>query len=500
MPGEMCPRCILTSVVGDQEAPQEILERGPKISGLDVHAEVGEGGFGVVYRASQTGTVRRNVALKVLKPGVDTRQVLRRFEIEGQALSLLDHPNIARFYEAGQSEDGYPFFTMELIEGVPIHEALGGRSAEEILAVMIPVCEAVGYAHERGMIHRDLKPGNILVTAEGVPKVIDFGLAKALDAEQAPGMTCYTGGESWLGTPGYSAPEQLDRSEVEPDERVDTYSLGAIFYHLLTGLGPKEALALNDDGTLPKPSLVALQKIPDQLDAIVMHSLETERGDRYQSVRELIMDLRRFLNGDPISLKSPGRRVKIPVWPLVAVVLLLVVGGIWWSQTPEKPSPGGGQFSEKSFRPDDLTGFLLEKMDFVELDGMTGAIDPFENSEKFCWMQFKHPDGRELTVSFDSEHDSPHVTELLVGGRRPDDEGVRAVEIGSKEDQALVELIREQRSTAIGDSLARELEEMSWEDLESREDRVIQRKNKLFLGALYFFENHRLDRMVELEK
>ncbi len=336
--GELCPSCTIRAVLdGEVDFSDEIrVDKGPHISGLTVHEEVGEGGFGVVYRATQTGMVKRRVALKVLKPGVDTRQVLRRFEIERQALALLEHPNIARIYQAGETEEGYPYFTMEFIDGVSITEALAERSECKILESFLSVCHAISYAHGKGVIHRDLKPTNILVTVDGIPKVIDFGVAKATIPESVSGMTLFTGGESWLGTPAYMAPEQADPKKLELDERADVYSLGAIFYEIITGMTPlnaatgrelsaQESLAFIGTKQVPKPSSVSIKEISKDLDVITMRALAPDLEKRYASVLEFSADLRRYMNGDQVA--QPDRRKFLTGAAIAGGMASVMIGG-----------------------------------------------------------------------------------------------------------------------------------------------------------------------------
>jgi len=339
-PEELCPRCTIGILIGD-EGGEPKLETAPEIPGVTIHQEVGEGGFGIVYRATETGVVRRRVALKVLKPGVDTRQVLRRFQVEQQALALLEHPNIARIYQAGETSGGYPYFTMEFIEGVPITEFFVTSEISPLLEVFRLVCAAVAFANQKGVIHRDLKPSNVLVTAEGAPKVIDFGVAKATDPENTPGMTFFTGSEGGVGTPGYMAPEQVDSNEIEIDARTDVYALGAILYEILTGvtpldaavgepLSPKKAREVLGEIEIPCPSEIALREIPPELDWIVLKALEVEPDKRYDTASDFEQDLRKFLAGDPpkagVPTKLNRNRWRLQMKWMVAVFL---VGMVW---------------------------------------------------------------------------------------------------------------------------------------------------------------------------
>ena len=219
---------------------QPILERpGTIIGPYKLLEQIGEGGFGLVFMAEQQQPVRRKVALKVLKPGMDTRQVIARFEAERQALALMDHPNIARVLDAGETGSGRPHFVMELVKGVPITDYCDQSrlTTRDRLALFTHVCQAVQHAHHKGIIHRDLKPSNVMVTLhDGVPvvKVIDFGVAKAL-GQQLTDKTLFTGFAQMIGTPMYMSPEQAQFSGLDIDTRSDIYSLGVLLYELLDG-------------------------------------------------------------------------------------------------------------------------------------------------------------------------------------------------------------------------------------------------------------------------
>ena len=216
--------------VGDRIGPYRLME------------QIGEGGFGLVFVADQSEPVRRKVALKVLKPGMDTRDVVARFEAERQALALMDHPNIARVLDAGSTPSGRPYFVMELVRGVPITDYCDAHklAPKDRLALFVQVCQAVQHAHQKGVIHRDIKPSNVLVTmidGKPVPKVIDFGVAKAV-GQSLTDKTIYTRFAQILGTPLYMSPEQAEMSGVDVDTRADVYALGVLLYELLTGTTP----------------------------------------------------------------------------------------------------------------------------------------------------------------------------------------------------------------------------------------------------------------------
>src|SRR6516225_2433216 len=220
-----------------------IAERpGTVIGSYKLLEQIGEGGFGVVFMAEQIVPVRRKVALKVLKPGMDTRQVVARFEAERQALAIMDHPNIAKVFDGGATPSGRPYFVMDLVKGVSITQFCDEQrlSPRQRLELFIPVCQAVQHAHQKGIIHRDLKPSNVLVSRHDttpVVKVIDFGVAKALGQELTD-KTLFTGIAQMIGTPLYMSPEQAGMSDLDVDTRSDIYSLGVLLYELLTGTTP----------------------------------------------------------------------------------------------------------------------------------------------------------------------------------------------------------------------------------------------------------------------
>jgi WD40 repeat protein/serine/threonine protein kinase len=339
--------------------------------------QIGEGGFGVVFLAEQTHPVRRKVALKVLKPGMDTRQVVARFEAERQALAIMDHPHIAKVFDGGATPSGRPYFVMELAKGVPITEFSDQNqlTPRERLELFIPVCQAVQHAHQKGIIHRDLKPSNVLVSRHDVTpvvKVIDFGVAKALGQELTD-RTLFTGIAQMVGTPLYMSPEQAGMSDLDVDTRSDIYSLGVLLYELLTGSTPfaKERFqqAAYDDirriireEEPPRPStrlseskdslpsISALRHtepaqltklVRGELDWIVMKALEKDRGRRYETANGFAMDVQRYLADEPVLACPPSagyrlrkfvRRNKGPALAaslILAVLLVGMVGTTW---------------------------------------------------------------------------------------------------------------------------------------------------------------------------
>ena len=338
--------------------------------------KIGEGGCGAVYMAEQAEPVRRRVALKVIKLGMDTREVIARFEAERQALALMDHPNIARVLDAGATEAGRPFFAMELVRGVPITRYCDdeGLTTAQRLQLFVQVCSAVQHAHQKGIVHRDLKPSNILVTLHDgvpVPKVIDFGIAKATQGRLTD-KTVFTAFEQFIGTPAYMSPEQAELSGLDVDTRADIYSLGVLLYELLTGRTPfdtKELLAAGVDemrrrireveppppssrlGTLQKDDLTAtaqrrhtdapklINLLRGDLDWIVMRCLEKDRRRRYDSATSLAQDLQRHLNDEPVTARPPSalyrlrkvaRRHKV-AFAAGTVVLAALVTGLGFS-------------------------------------------------------------------------------------------------------------------------------------------------------------------------
>ena len=314
---------------------------GAEIGPYKIVRQLGEGGMGAVYLASQLHPIRREVALKIIKPGMDSRQVISRFESERQTLALMDHVNIARVFDAGATASGLPFFVMELVDGIPITRYCDSKrlTVKDRIALFIPVCRAIQHAHQKGVIHRDLKPSNILVAEqEGkpAPKVIDFGLAKAL-AWLESDATMLTNFGTVVGTLDYMSPEQADPGRNDVDTRGDVYSLGAVLYELLTGSTPLDRERLNragyveilkqirDEDTLPPSTRLRRSAISveiadlrqsdparltrilnGELDWILMKALDKDRTRRYETVNGLARDLERYLTGEPVEAAPPS--------------------------------------------------------------------------------------------------------------------------------------------------------------------------------------------------
>jgi serine/threonine protein kinase/tetratricopeptide (TPR) repeat protein len=314
---------------------------GTRIGPYKLLQQIGEGGFGVVYLAEQDKPVHRRVALKVIKPGMDSAQVISRFEAERQALALMDHQNIAKVFDAGATDNGRPFFVMELVQGVPITRYCDDShlTVRERLALMAPVCQAVQHAHQKGIIHRDLKPSNVLVClydGQPVPKVIDFGVAKAVE-QRLTEHTMFTQYGQIVGTFEYMSPEQAEMSPLGVDTRTDVYSLGVILYELLTGTTPlarqrlreaslPDVLKIIKEEEPPKPStrlsgtveagkIAAARRtepaklgklLRGELDWVVMKCLEKDRARRYDTANALARDIERFLHDEPVEAGPPG--------------------------------------------------------------------------------------------------------------------------------------------------------------------------------------------------
>ena len=377
--GGQCLRCLLRLGL-ERGEPEEgeapALEVDDEFPGYRILDEIGEGGCGVVYRSLQTGAIRREVAVKVIKLGLDTRAVISRFEAERQALALMNHPHIAKVFDAGTTRRGRPFFVMEFVDGVGIAEYCDREklSIRKRLELFLSVCDAVRHAHLKGVIHRDLKPSNILVAESGlgepVPKVIDFGIAKAIDGQRLAERTNYTAFDRSVGTPAYMSPEQTGIPDGDIDTRSDIYSLGVLLYELLAGCPPFDPKRLQplplteacrivreEDPPSPSARLSSLEhgeslriaerrlcgprrlagELRGDLDRIVMKAMEKSRDRRYDTAGDLADDILRRLRNEPIEARGPGawyrigrfiRRNRLPFIAATAVLGSLLAGAI----------------------------------------------------------------------------------------------------------------------------------------------------------------------------
>src|SRR6266853_7027195 len=363
-----------------EQAPAEVKAKtgapgekpGDRVGRYKLLQQIGEGGCGVVFMAEQEQPIRRKVAIKIVKPGMDTKTVIARFEGERQALALMDHPNIAHVLDAGATERGRPYFVMELVRGIKITDYCDQNALKTAarLDMFLDVCDAVQHAHQKGIIHRDLKPSNILVTTlpSGKPlaKVIDFGIAKATTDQRLTDKTLFTAFELLIGTPLYMSPEQAALSSVDVDTRSDIYSLGVLLYELLTGTTPFDKERFKEAGydelrriireeEPPRPSTristlgqaattVSTQRQSDpkrlnrlfrgEPDWIVMKCLEKDRNRRYDTANGLAQDIERYLLDEPVQACPPSagyrlrkfaRRHRGPV--LAASLLVLALSG-----------------------------------------------------------------------------------------------------------------------------------------------------------------------------
>ena len=331
-----------SGVEGRPAIDQPLTEQpGDTIGHYNLLQQIGEGGMGVIYMAEQSEPVQRRVALKIIKPGMDTRQVIARFEAERQALAMMDHPNISKVFDAGTTDAGRPYFVMELVKGIPITQYCDEQNLtpRERLELFVPICQAVQHAHQKGIIHRDLKPSNILVARyddKPVPTIIDFGVAKAT-GQRLTDKTMFTHYGQIVGTVEYMSPEQAQLNKFDVDTRSDVYSLGVLLYELLTGQTPFDNQRLRsaafdemlrvireEDPLRPSIKLSSSENLPSiaanrgiearklsalihgELDWIVMKALEKDRARRYETANGFAADIQRYLDDETVVACPPS--------------------------------------------------------------------------------------------------------------------------------------------------------------------------------------------------
>jgi len=396
LPERSSARSVLDALPGPTQGLRASEEPGDKIGRYKLLQNIGEGGCGVVYMAEQEEPVRRRVALKVIKLGMDTKQVVARFEAERQALALMDHANIAKVLDAGATKTGRPFFVMELVRGIKITDYCDQNclSTPQRLDLFVQVCRAIEHAHQKGVIHRDIKPSNVLVTLHDgvpVPKVIDFGIAKAAQGRLTD-QTMFTAFEQFIGTPAYMSPEQAEMSGLDIDTRSDIYSLGVLLYELLTGKTPFDANQLAASGldamrhtirekqpTRPSAMLSTLlagelaqvakhrrvevskliSSIRGDVEWIAMKCLDKDRTRRYDTASGLAADIQRYLKNEPVVARPPSRvylfqklvhrhKLLFASAGAVAAAVLVGLGLSTWSWIQERQAHRRATFAERA--------------------------------------------------------------------------------------------------------------------------------------------------------
>jgi serine/threonine protein kinase/TolA-binding protein len=368
--------------------------------------ELGEGGCGIAYLAEQLAPVQRQVALKIIKPGMDTKAVVARFEAERQLLALMDHPNVAKVFDAGSTPAGRPYFVMELVRGLRITEYCEQLrlTIAERLQLFMQVCQAIQHAHHKGVMHRDIKPSNVLVTMhDGLPvvKVIDFGIAKATQGPMSE-HTLHTAIDQFIGTPAYISPEQTDLSQRNVDTRSDVYSLGVLLYELLTGHTPLDTQELlhssaeemrrrvrEEEPFKPSARLKSLElpakEIQGDLDWIVMRCLEKEPSRRYQTVNDLLLDLQRHLRHEPVDARPPSigyalhkfaRRNRAMFAAMLAAAIFVIAFAVNTSIQARRVASERARVEQERLRGEKVAEFMLETLSKTEPFGYAETGHP----------------------------------------------------------------------------------------------------------------------------
>jgi len=476
----LCPNCLLQRTLNPEGAagmmagPYRLLEL------------IGEGAYGEVYIGEQSEPVRREAAVKLLKTDHIDSSAAQRFQAEAQALALLDHPNIARLYEAGTTAEGQPYLAIELVPGVTLNAWCDqqGAGISERVAIFRKVCDAIAHAHQRGLIHRDLKPENILVDPEtGEPKVIDFGIARSTSA-MLHDSAMLTGEFDIVGTPAYLSPEQTDGGDAALDERADIYALGSVLYELLTGKTTLAAAGLPEGHfellrsireTVPPSADTLNPEISTRLASVISKALAKNPDDRFASVAEFENAI---ASPSEIAVESQSPKSHRILWSVAvaAAVIIAIFGLIALLPDKEKPDseteagspPSTEAFALKGYSPP----FVLVHQDFVGVDDVSKVIAPFDAESRFSWYRFRDSKGKVLLFAADLRYQSPSSGEFLIGAKSADQPGASHVLPESPEDIALVELLTSELPKRLSTEEIEKLISMDWDDTRDRQTRM----------------------------